>query len=200
MNAYKKSYYNTLIFTIIAGVVSVALLCILILKKGQEYMPFIVTLEIGIFSIIALCITMILVNEFRQSKKMDKASANVSFSTCPDYFVKRTLKDKELCSNEYLMKAEDGRQYLIKIYPEDSGTNVNAQYSLPQTHSTNYNQDPKYEKFYLNEIDSVTDIKSAADKCSILFNPPRDPKLANLRGYHLPPWTTMRAKCDSLVN
>ena len=77
MNAYKKSYYNTLIFTIIAGVVSVALLCILILKKGQEYMPFIVTLEIGIFSIIALCITMILVNEFRQSKKMDKASANV---------------------------------------------------------------------------------------------------------------------------
>lgn len=200
MSAYKKSYYNTLIFTIVTGIFSVALLFVLMLKDGKSYLPFIITLEVGIVSIIALCITMILVNESRQAKKQQAASANVVFSSCPDYFVKRYDGNKELCSNEYLMKDETGKQYLIKIYPADSGTTVDSKYTLPPTHSTRYNNDPKYEKFYLNEIDSAPEFKSPSDKCALLFNSPADPKLVKYRGYNLPPWTTMRAKCDSFVN
>lgn len=195
----KVSYYNTLIFTIVAAIISVLLLLGLMFKGGRDYLPFIITLEVGIFSIIAYCIILIIQGERKSNKQKLYALSQLSFNICPDYFVKRTIGDREICSNEYVVKDDKNRRSIIKIFPEDDKLNpIGGLRPLPETHSFNYKGDEaKYDKFYLSEIESEKLLTAASDKCSILYKTPTDPALSYLKGYNLTPWTTMRAKCAS---
>ena len=58
-----KSYFNTLIFTIISGIFSLVLIATLFFDMFKKYIPFIVTVEIGLFLIIGYCIYKIYNNE-----------------------------------------------------------------------------------------------------------------------------------------
>lgn len=197
----KISYFNTLIFTIIAGIFSILLLLLLFVKGFKTYLPFIITLEVGIFVIIAICIIQIILNERLFDKLKKNNSFNINFSSCPDYYTKRDIGTTEICSNEYIYTDEQSRKFIMKIYPDDDKL-----YPLPASYTFDYieNTDtqsgqPKYEKFPLHEIENNTNLKTYNEKCAILNTDPTDLKLTNLKGYNLVPWTTMNAKCASLI-
>lgn len=197
----KISYYNTLIFTIISAIVSVLLLLVLLLKSGRDYLPFIITLEIGIFSIITFCVIQIIMGERNSEKNKQNEISKISFNTCPDYYLKKYNGDKELCSNEYIVK-KGGINYIMKIYPADDPSNPTGGIRpLPSAHTFNYQgNEVKYEKFHLSEIDNENRLKTMSDKCSVLYNEPSNPELSYMKGYNLTPWTTMRSKCASTLN
>ena len=192
----KTSYYNTLIFTVISGIVSVCLLVLLMFKDFRKFLPFIITLEVGIFAIIATCITTIFLNESVLDKLKKQMGYQISFSNCPDYYTKRIIGDKEICSNEYVYFNEKKQPFIMKIYPADDKSKANGVHPLPSTHVYEYKGDePKWEKFPLNELESEQSFKDYSQKCSPLFSDPSAPNLQYLRGYNLVPWTTMRSKC-----
>lgn len=193
----KMSYYNTLIFTIIAGIVSVCLLLLLLFKDFKKYLPFIVTLEVGIFAIIATCIITIFVNESVLNKLKKQMGYQISFTSCPDYYTKRTIGDKEICSNDYVYFNDKKQPFIMKIYPIDDKSNpTKGARPLPTTHVYEYKGDePKWEKFPLNELDSEQSFKDYSQKCAPLFSDPSEPNLQYLKGYSVIPWTTMRSKC-----
>lgn len=193
MNDSKKtSYYNTLIFTIVAGIISVLLLLTLMFKRLRQFLPFIITLEIGIFLIIAWCVTVIYLNEKDMEKKRNEATS-IQFDKCPDYFVKTTEGDKLMCVNQYMYIDDKNNQYWMKIYP------INESVTLP----SNLNSGTNLDAFPLMSLEQDSTLKSYKEKCSPLFNPSRplnsqgqDPYLH----YDKLPWTTMRGKCASLYD
>ncbi len=196
----KTSYFNTLIFTILAGIVSVILLVLLFFKDFRKYLPFIVTLEIGIFTMIAWCIIQIYINEKALAKLRKNLDYQISFSTCPDYFTKRIIGDKEICSNEYIYIDGNKQKKIMKVYPQDDKTgSVAGMRPLPATLSTDYTgKEQKWEKFPLNELENEPSFKTYAQKCAPLFQDPSDSKLSYLKGYNLVPWTNMRSQCSFL--
>jgi hypothetical protein len=195
----KVSYFNTLIFTLAAGIVSILLLALLFFKGFKEYLPFIIALEVGIFSIIALCITQIMLNESYLNKLKQMAGYQMTFDKCPDYFTKRDSGDKEICSSDYIYKDKGNKNWIMKIYPEDNPLEpMRGSRPLPVNLTLDYRGDEqKYEKFPLHEIEKETSFKTYADKCKPLTGDSQDPKLAYLKGYNLVPWTTMNSKCAS---
>lgn len=196
----KTSYFNTLIFTVIAGIVSIILLLLLLFKDFKKYLPFIVTLEVGIFAMIIWCIIQIYINEYALDKLRKNLDYQLSFSTCPDYFTKRLIGDKEICSNEYIYVDENNKKQLMKIYPiDDKSRPVSGMRPLPSTADSNYKgNEKKWEKFPLHELENEPSFKTYADKCSPLFQEPSDEKIKYLKGYELVPWTNMRSQCASV--
>jgi len=193
----KVSYFNTLIFTILAGIVSLVLLALLFFKGFAEYLPFIITLEVGIFGLIVICIVQIILNEAFLEKI--KKGLTIKFNTCPDYYTKRDNGTEEICSSDYIYIDKNKKKWIMKIYPEDDPLNpVRGARPLPQTVTFDYKGgEPKYEKFPLHEIENEKTFKSYTDKCGPLMKDPQEPSLAHLKGYSVLPWTTMNSKCAS---
>lgn len=198
-NSKRVSYFNTLIFTIVSAIVSILLLLVLLVKDGDRFLPFVITLEIGIFSVIVVCIIQIVMNERLVNRLKAKADAQISFNSCPDYFTKRDNDNREMCANEYIYVDEKNKKYIMKIYPDDDKQNKSGgSRPLPPSHTFDYTgSEPKYEKFYLTEIENEKLLKTPGEKCAPLFNPPSDPNLNYLKGYDVIQWTTMRSKCAS---
>jgi hypothetical protein len=171
-------------------------------KGAREYLPFIITLEVGIFGIIAMCITQIIMNELALDRLKQLFSSRITFDTCPDYYTKRDVGDRELCANEYVVQDSRGSRFIMKLYPDDDKLNpIKGMRPFPTTHSYDYKGDePKYEKFYLSELENEKSFKSVEEKCAPLYIPPTDPALEYLKGYDLVPWTTIRSKCASSRN
>lgn len=193
-NKKKISYFNTLIFTILAALFSLLLLVLLFFKGFKQYLPFIIVLELGIFIIILICITQIILNERNSALLKNDIAFKLDFTSCPDYFIKRNDGNNELCSNEYIYTDEKNIKYIMKIYPQD------RQYGLPPLHSNSYNiGDPKLEKFPLNEISLEKSVPTYNDKCALFTSDPKDKKLMslNINGYSLIPWTNIKSKCSS---
>ena len=175
---------------------SVCLLVLLLFKDFRKYLPFIITLEVGIFGVIATCITTIFVNESVLDKLKKQMGYQISFSDCPDYFTKRIIGDKEICSNDYVYFNEKRQPFIMKIYPADDKSSPSGVHPLPTTHVYEYKGDePKWEKFPLSELESEQSFKDYSQKCAPLFSDPSAPNLLYLKGYNLVPWTTMRSKC-----
>ena len=99
----KKSYFNTLIFTIISCIVSVILLVLLFMDNYKPYFIMILVLEVGIFWIIISCIYSIVVNESKLDSLRKDMKYTIAFNACPDYFYKKTVGTDEMCSNEYVV-------------------------------------------------------------------------------------------------
>ena len=198
----KVSYFNTLIFTIFAGIVSLVLLVLLYFKGFNQYLPFIIALEVGLFGLILLCITQIILNEIYLDKLKKNLGYKVDFNICPDYYTKRNNGNKEICSSDYIYIDKNKKNWIMKIYPEDDPKNpTQGSRPLPSMVSFDYKEtDAKYEKFPLNEIENEKTFKTYAEKCGVLAKDPQEPSLAYLKGYNLVPWTTMNSKCASTNN
>lgn len=186
----KISYFNTLIFTIFSGVVSLILLAALYFDMLSSWRAFIITIEIGIFVIIGVCIWQIFVNEALLEKYKRAANYNIDFAQCPDYYIKRHDNEKTICSNEYVVQGADNKKYIMKIYPVDNPTK-NEVYPLPKYHVNSFNDSAKPEdKFDATIIQGDTTLPSTKDKCHAVLGLSDKHKT-----YGNVPWVGVRARC-----
>jgi hypothetical protein len=197
MSDSKISFFNTLIFTIITGTFSLLLLLILLLKNGRQFLPFIITAEVGIFIIIAMCITQIIINEKRKEKTSGNWGDYIKFTQCPDYYIKRFTSEKEICSNEHMYIDPTSREvYTMKIYLSEPIPDIPKEH-VPKYDEKNINV---LDKFPLSDLDTNSNIKSAEEKCELLFGPPTSDKLKSFEKYQYLPWLSMRSKCRAIVH
>ena len=200
-NTSKVSFFNTLIFTIVSGVISLILLLALFLDVGKQFAYTIIVVEIGIFSVISMCIYQIIKNEKKLNKEKTGTDDKISFDKCPDYFTKVYENDNTVCKNDFTVITPRGQQMKLRIYPVDA--NIPLPLTLPSAYQG------KCEKFNLYQIEQNADFKSAQDQCAIILNEPpvslaktqaeRD-KMAQYEHYSKTPWTYARSKCSKYVD
>lgn len=199
----KVSYFRTLVFTVIAAIMSLGLFGILFVEGGKDWMPFVIAVELGIFGIITYCITLIVQREKLLENQKDAKNYSLKFDMCPDYFIKRydEITQKDFCSNEYSvidLNSPFGKRVTMKIVGESD--------SLPTFHSSTYmNRDPNtkvasppepLDKFYTDALYD-TSIKTDSERCSIIArNASPDSKFENK--FKQLPWTYARTRCDGL--
>ena len=189
MTDKRTSYFNTLIFTIVAAIVSVLLLLLLLIKKMKQFAPFIITLEVGIFTVILWCVVIIWINAKDYDKRKNNATS-VKFDKCPDYYLQVNESDKIMCKNQYLYTDQNGSKYKMVIYP------VNANRSLPKNLTTTLQKPTNLDSFELSTIETSSDLKTSKDKCGVLYKD----NTGKFKDYNNLPWNTMRSKCASLYN
>lgn len=195
----KISYFNTLIFTIVSGIVSLILLLTLVMspKVKEHAFYFVVAVEIGIFAIIVYCIYQIMFNESKL--RYADITSKISFYECPDYFVKTYQGADTLCVNNYQVTDDNDNKFLLRIYPEDQPLPT----ELPiQTTS-------KSEKFNLYHIEQTQDFKNAKDECAFILNEPqvnlatsaaKQELLNQFVGYSKLPWMHARSRCGTFAS
>jgi hypothetical protein len=196
MSDSKISYFNTMIFTIITGIFSLLLLLVLLFSGGRKVLPMIITIEVGAFLIIAVCITQIILNERSKDKNSNDLASFIKFVNCPDYYMKRFINDKEICSNEHSYVDPHTRQvYIMKLIQVDSKN------TLPLRHDLLYNDKTlsSHDKFHLTEVDNEKLFKDATEKCQVLFTEPAKAELKEFSHYRHLPWTTMQSKCRAIL-
>jgi hypothetical protein len=196
-NEKKISYFNTLIFTIITGIVSLAILGLLFFEFGRTFIYFIIAFEIGVFILIAYCIYKI-VSGSRKSDK-NKDSYVLRFNECPDYFTRREAKDGTVsCVNKYIVKDRNGQIYLSAITPTQfNGEEV----TIPASAQPDTSTPASYEKVILRQLEKDDKFSKYQDKCNLIWNAPKatDAHAAPYSGYSAIPWTYMRSRCESYM-
>ena len=199
----KVSYFNTLIFTIVSGIVSLMLLMLLFFDLGKKYIYLIITIEVGIFMVIGMCLYMIIKNELELAKGKDKSNVKFSFTECPDYFVKTEDKSRVICKNNYTMIDPSGIKYTMRIYPADK-TKYPLPLSLPAT-----NPNDKNEQFDLYHIEQTPEFKDARDQCAFVGAEPKlnsstsaaqKEFMKKYEGYSALPWTHAQSRCAPFVD
>lgn len=190
----RVSYFNTLIFTIISGIISLMLLFALLSTKVRETaFYFIIAVEVGIFVVIAFCLWQIVYNEsVLNSKKRDLLKQRLSFSECPDYYIKKEEKDATYCLNNFTIKDYSGT-YAMRIYPSSESLPL----TLPNTSTPGDKIDNKNEKFKLYHIEQSDKLKDARSECNVVLNEP--PTTNEFTGYSKVPWTHARSRCAPYV-
>lgn len=190
MEKYDLSYYNLLIFTILSAIISIILIIVVYLQDYKKYIPFIATLIFGIFGIILYIIIKVYLNN------LDYNNQILTFDKCPEYFNKKIIDGKEICTNDSIYYDENNNQFILKVYPVD---NINKQFPLPSKLNLTYSQsDNKYEKFPLNEINNTASLNNNTKKCSTIYGTVTDPDLATFNQYALTPWTNFKSQCASV--
>jgi hypothetical protein len=98
------NYINTLIFCIVAKVVTLLLLVLLLFDAAWNFSYLILTLEVGLIAIIAYTLYKV----YAYQKAIDKAAAEAAtapplLNSCPDYFL-MSVQDEtgnRVCSSTY---------------------------------------------------------------------------------------------------
>ena len=190
----KTSYFNTLIFTIISGILSLALLTALFFDIFKQYIPFIITVEIGIFAIIIYSIYRIYTNEKRYDQIKNDRNFAINFRQCPDYYVTKTIDDKTICSNEYIMENKYRKKEMIKIYPAD--VEGSTSYTFPSVHNPNFvNSANPQEKFEIDSFAANPTLPTNQKKCEAVFG-----NNNQFVHYSKLPWTSVKSRCNSYIN
>lgn len=198
-NDRKVSYFNTLLFTIITGIVSLCILALLFFEFGKKLIYFIIAFEVGVFILIAYCIYKIVSGEKKKLKSGDKYV--VRFDECPDYYTKKEIDGKVWCYNDYVIKDLSGKIFVIRLTPSEIN---NVPQDVPTTISVTNSRlanDPVYSKFELKALETDDKIPSYEDKCKLLFKmPPAEDKYTKHMHYTYIPWTYAKSRCASLAN
>lgn len=182
----KISYFNTLIFTIVSGIISLILIVLLFFNVGKDLIYLIVTMEIGIFSVVGICLYQIIKNETDIKNMKKNLPERVSFNECPDYFIKSDEKGTIVCKNSFKSRDGDNNEYNTRIYPAD----IELPNPLPE------NSLQKYEKFNLFHIEQSNKLlKAGRDQCAVINSTPPNVELAEFRDYSKIPWTHARSRC-----
>ena len=185
----RVAYFNTLVFTIISGIVSLGILIFMFFKPAAKLFPFLITVEVGIFLIIIITITQIIIAEKERDRYKNQKNFIINFATCPDYYVELNTGDKKICSNEYIVENEHKVQRIMKILPAADN------YTFPPTHNSTYTTDSAQDKFNNLVIDNAPELKDNLGKCAALFG--RDPAFID---YSHIPWSGVQARCDSYIS
>lgn len=191
----KISYFNTLIFTIIAGIVSLLLLAALFFEVLAKWKVFIITVEVGIFLIIGICIWQIIANESLLDKYRKAKNFNIDFTTCPDYYISKMVDDKTICSNEYIVEDEYHNKKLMKVYPADNAAK-NEVYPLPNTHvstfTDSFNPSEKFDSAY---IQGANDLNDTQAKCGAVLG-----QNTTYKPFSKIPWVGVKSRCASFAS
>jgi hypothetical protein len=196
----KVSYFNTLVFTIVSGIISLLLLLSLFFDfVRQNGFYFVIAVEIGIFSVIAICIFQIMRNESLLNAMRSNALKKLTFTECPDYFVKEDVNGEMMCYNNYSVKDSKGRSYYMRIYP--------AEEQLPALISQGKEEGVK-GKMSLYKIEQTVDFKTGKEQCAVVLQEPvlegiqpaKREVLQNFVGYSKLPWMHARSRCGPYVD
>ena len=104
----KRLYLNTLIFCLVGGVVSIALLMLLVYGGGtaSSFVPLIVTVELGLLSVLIYALVVIIKNERKDRDRANNATDNIVAATkCPDYWTVSSDpadSSKSVCVRRYV--------------------------------------------------------------------------------------------------
>jgi hypothetical protein len=183
------AYFNTLVFTIISGIVSLGILIFMFFKPAAKLFPFLITVEIGIFLIIIVTITQIVLAEKEKNKYKNQKNFTINFTSCPDYYIERNVGDKKICSNEYIVQDKNKVNYIMKILP------VEGSYSFPDTHNPSYSTDSAHDKFDNLVIANSAALKDNAGKCAAIFG-----RNDSFIAYSQIPWSGVQARCDAYIS
>jgi hypothetical protein len=189
----RSSYRNLLAFTIISGIFSLLLVLVLYVSRTSKttlpHLAMLITLEVGVFIIILTTIIRIYIAE----KQKDYVPQAIVYETCPEYFTKKLINGKEVCSNETIVTDPLTQKLsIMKVYPIDNGNRI---FNLPATHSSTItNTTPVYDKFYINQI--ASDVKNVNDQCDVITKEVTNPKLSRLQNFDAIPWTNVRSQCE----
>ena len=191
-NNREISYFNTLIFTIVSGIISLILLSTLFFSAMKPYIVGIVTVEIGIFVIIGYCIYKIVKNDNTIKDLLKKNKIVVNFDECADYYVRRIdAAGKFICTNDYIITDDTNQKYIMKIVP--------ASQDLPGMNKINYNNsntsfytNERTETYMLRELVDNSNMPTYQEKCKPLYE-----SVAGFSDYKTIPWTYARSRCDT---
>lgn len=187
----RVAFFNTLVFTIISGIVSLGILIFMFFKPAAKLFPFLITVEIGIFLIIIVTITQIIIAEKERNKYKNKKNFSINFTSCPDYYIERSVDGKQICSNEYIVENENKVSHIMKILPAEGS------YSFPDMHNPSYTDgtDKAEDKFNNLIIANSAVLKDNAEKCAAVFG-----RNDSFTAYSHIPWNGVQARCDAYVN
>ncbi len=184
------SYINTLIFTIIAGIVSVGLLVIILYANVDEYKYALITIEAGLIGVIVYALVRIYINESAAARMASNAHKNSLLAkNCPDYYtVINSAKSGQMCNNTFKGITPTGVPFVMVYTPTARFTQNGTNHVV----------------FHGNPADASIDIKKFEDKqvqeaCLYVAGRPieGDPDTKSSNNYSIP-WTDMRSKCDGL--
>lgn len=188
------SYINTLIFAIVAGVVSVGLLVVIMYANVDDYKYALITIEAGLIGVIVYALVRIYIDESTAARMASNAHKNALLAkNCPDYYTMvNSAKSGQQCINTFKGVAPTGDPFVMVYTPsgrfkEDSGMGGK-----------------KKVIFSGNPPDSSIDIKAFEDQsvqeaCLFVAGRPvdGDTNTKTSNNYSIP-WTDMRSKCDGL--
>lgn len=168
-NHDSRLYVNTVVFTVVAAIITVALLVVAVaVPAANEYKALLITVEVGLLAVVFQAVLRINTLIHRRKDLLNTAMDNViPADTCPDYFTAvRNADGSRLCKNVYES-------------PRD-----NVQYSFVDRPNREVP-----DHIQLRGIDG----KNVRDMCKEVD--PTDPGHEN---YNIP-WTELRAKCRSVT-
>lgn len=161
-----QTYVNTLVFSIISGMVSVALLLTLMLSDSlSAYMFVIVTIEIGLLLIIINAMYRVIAYERNMRNAINNASKN-SFAAdnCPDYYTMRFSSTGNTCANVFKGIAPGGIKYVMYYVPS-------AKYQLTgQGNSVVFSGNAPDDVIKIKNLESI----KIDDACKIVQGKPAD--------------------------
>lgn len=200
MSDQKISYFNTLIFTIVTGVVSLCILGLLFFDFGKSMIYFIIAFEIGVFCLIAYCIYKIVSGAKKETVR--KSSYVLRFNECPDYYTKRMIKDDTYCVSDYIVRDRNGEVYISRVSPtvDRDGEPLEPPKNIT-INATSTVGERSYDKIKLTALEKDDKFAKNDEKCSLVYNTPkdRDSKYDPYRDYSILPWTYMRSRCESFA-
>jgi hypothetical protein len=146
-----QQYVNTMVFCIVAGIVSLMLL-LLIMSASEHvrrFSPFIITIEVGLVLVIVLAIVRLIMYEREALKANQLGLLNkLSVQTCPDYWTRYG----DTCVNGF-------------------STSVNPNVTYRIAGSPNANKDVMVTTLALSDYDNMT-VVDACTKVNALVQGP----------------------------
>lgn len=198
------SYVRTLVFTIVAALLSIVLFALIFIKGARDWLLFITITEIGIFSIIIWCIIAIINREKKIQEMRDPKNYVIKFDNCPDYYVKRydTLSKGYFCSNEYVVSdtRNPTKTLIMKLFAENDKSSPsyhNVDFMVKNGNAPAINPQPM-DKFMINDILSKVD--DTADRCGIVNPNTMEKSTDKLIGYKNIPWIGVQKRCETLYS
>jgi hypothetical protein len=97
-------YINTMVFTIIAGILSAALFVLLWMGSDtvREFAHLIITIELGLLAIIIYAVLRVYMYERKLAEQQGNILKNaISVRLCPDYWTMHERNGKRSCNNTY---------------------------------------------------------------------------------------------------
>lgn len=179
-----KTYWNTLIFTIIASVVSLIILLVLVFYPNtRSYVVGALIVEIGILAIIILAIYSAWSSDKKLKSMYDPGNDfNVTLTACPDYFLymaATSSNDGASCVNGFPSGSN------IYYFTKRDCTGVTMTDPSCTLNGSSSNAD---YKIYLRDYDN----KPARATCSNVNTAVRASPFYNI------PWTDVKERCNSL--
>lgn len=169
MNKDQSQYINTMVFCVVAGIISLMLLLLIMNASDlvRNYSAYIITVEIGLVLVIVLAIYRIIAYEQRLRKESINGTSNkLNIDSCPDYWTRYGNK----CVNTF--DAKPGGPTLFVDGRSDMAAETDD--VLVKKIATHIN---------LTSFDNRT----ISSVCNELRSPTRIPG----------PWTDVRSVCDS---